>query len=215
MADNVQVAATASPAASPVKVKKSTSKKGEGGKPKKLPTHPPVNEMVVAALKALKERNGSSLQAIKKYISANFMCDVGKLAPFLKKALKTGVEKEKFTQTKGTGASGRFKLILDAKKEKKPTGEKKRAEKPKVVKKSSGDKATKKKKPKTTTTKTSGEKKAKATAAKTAKERKTPKQKSTKPSSVTAAKKSRAPKPPKKAKTAAVPAKKASSSTEK
>jgi len=34
--------------------------------------HPPTGVMVLAAVKALKERNGSSLPAIKKYIAANY-----------------------------------------------------------------------------------------------------------------------------------------------
>merc|ERR1711976_656571 len=92
--------------------------------PKKAPTHPPTSVMVVAAIKALKERGGSSLPAIKKYIAANYKVDVAKLAPFIKKALKSGVEKGTLIQTKGKGASGSFKV-----------GEKKSAAKPKAAKK--------------------------------------------------------------------------------
>nr|XP_029709456.1 histone H1-like [Aedes albopictus] len=129
MSEVAAEAAAAAPAASPAKAKKPRAPKGQG-KPKKPSTHPPRNDMVVAAIKTLKERNGSSLQAIKKYIAANYKCDVAKLAPILKKALKNGVEKGKFVQTKGTGASGSFKLKAEAKKaagEKKPkkAGEKK------------------------------------------------------------------------------------------
>ncbi|XP_065079192.1 histone H1-III-like [Ochlerotatus camptorhynchus] len=123
MSEVATVAAAAAPAAtSPAKTKKPRAPKGQG-KPKKPSTHPPVNEMVVAAIKTLKERNGSSLQAIKKYIAANYKCDVAKLAPFLKKSLKNDVEKGTIVQTKGIGASGSFKLKAEAKKaatEKKP-----------------------------------------------------------------------------------------------
>merc|ERR1712018_930878 len=64
-------------------------------KPKAKPTHPPTSAMIAAAIKALKERNGSSLAAIKKYIAATYKVDVVKLAPFIRKALKKGVEAKK------------------------------------------------------------------------------------------------------------------------
>ena len=41
-------------------------------KPAKKAEHPPSAVMVLAAVKALKEKNGSSLVAIKKYIAANY-----------------------------------------------------------------------------------------------------------------------------------------------
>jgi hypothetical protein len=40
--------------------------------PKKPAAHPPTSEMVIKALVTLKERKGSSLPAIKKYIAANY-----------------------------------------------------------------------------------------------------------------------------------------------
>merc|ERR1712117_161473 len=64
-------------------------------KPKAKPTHPPTSAMIAAAIKALKERNGSSLAAIKKYIAATYKVDVVKLAPFIRKALKKGVKAKK------------------------------------------------------------------------------------------------------------------------
>merc|ERR1711902_230267 len=70
----------------------------------------------MAAVKALKDAKGSSLPAIKKYIAGNYKVDIVKLSPFVRKALKSLVEKKKLVQTKGTGASGRFK----ANKEEKP-----------------------------------------------------------------------------------------------
>merc|ERR1719322_1968110 len=86
-------------------------------KPKAKPTHPPTSAMIAAAIKALKERNGSSLAAIKKYIAATYKVDVVKLAPFIRKALKKGVEA--------------YKL---AKEEKKPKAKKPKAKKPKAKK---------------------------------------------------------------------------------
>ncbi|KAH8241771.1 hypothetical protein KR026_005264, partial [Drosophila bipectinata] len=76
--------------------------------------------MVDASIKNLKERGGSSLLAIKKYITATYKCDAQKLAPFIKKYLKSAVANGKLIQTKGKGASGSFKLSASAKKEPKP-----------------------------------------------------------------------------------------------
>ncbi|XP_045466720.1 histone H1B-like [Harmonia axyridis] len=66
--------------------------------------------MVNNAIKDLKERSGSSLQAIKKFIASNYKVDSEKLAPFIKKYLKSAVQSGSLVQTKGKGASGSFKL---------------------------------------------------------------------------------------------------------
>jgi hypothetical protein len=66
--------------------------------------------MVGNAIRSLKERGGSSLQAIKKYIAANYKVDAEKLSPFIKKYLKTAVAAGELVQTKGKGASGSFRL---------------------------------------------------------------------------------------------------------
>nr|XP_058955814.1 histone H1-delta-like [Pocillopora verrucosa] len=100
--------------------------------PKKPAEHPPYADMIIAAILALKERNGSSRQAIEKYIKANYK--VGEVGPHLKMALKRGVTSGKFVHTKGVGASGSFKVAKEEKKEKKPKKKpaaKKSAAKPK------------------------------------------------------------------------------------
>lgn len=79
-------------------------------KPRVKPSHPPTSDMVNNAIKSLKERGGSSLQAIKKYLSSNYKIDAEKLAPFIKKYLKSAVSSGTLIQTKGKGASGSFKL---------------------------------------------------------------------------------------------------------
>ncbi|XP_070498095.1 histone H1B-like [Chironomus tepperi] len=108
-----------SPVASPAKAKKEKKPKSDKPKNPKAPrTHPPISEMVVNAVKTLKERGGSSLQAIKKFLVAQYKVDVDKLAPFIKKFLKSAVEKGQLLQVKGKGASGSFKLPAAAKKEK-------------------------------------------------------------------------------------------------
>ena len=79
---------------------KSPAKKA--AKPKAPAAHPPVAAMVKAAVKALKERNGSSLPAIKKYIAANYKVDIVKLNRFINKALKNMTEKGVLTKVKGS-----------------------------------------------------------------------------------------------------------------
>ncbi|XP_076279169.1 uncharacterized protein LOC143208576 [Lasioglossum baleicum] len=75
-------------------------------------SHPPTSEMVNNAIKELKDRKGSSLQAIKKYIATTYKVDGEKLAPFIKRYLKTAVTSGAVVQTKGKGASGSFKLSV-------------------------------------------------------------------------------------------------------
>ena len=86
--------------------------------PKKPVEHPSYFEMTKAAIEALKERNGSSRQAIEKYIKANYK--VGEVSSHLKMALKRGAASGKLLQTRGVGASGSFKLAKEEKKDKKP-----------------------------------------------------------------------------------------------
>ena len=116
---------------------KSPAKKA--AKPKKPAAHPPTASMVKAAIKALKERNGSSLPAIKKYIAANYKYDVVKNARFINKALKKMSEDGVLTKVKGS-----FKLSAKAKEEKKakkPKAKKPKAKKPKTPKKTGEKKA--------------------------------------------------------------------------
>ena len=83
--------------------------------------HPKYEEMIKIAIRTLKDRNGSSRQAIEKYVKANFK--VGDTATHhVKTALKKGTDNGTFVQTKGVGASGSFKLPKEQKKPaKKPT----------------------------------------------------------------------------------------------
>jgi hypothetical protein len=106
VADSADLApAATNPAQVAQKKTKSATKK-----PRTKPVHPRTSEMVVNAIKSLKERGGSSLQAIKKYIAANYKVDAEKLSPFIKKYLKAAVASGELVQTKGKGASGSFKL---------------------------------------------------------------------------------------------------------
>ncbi|XP_057334269.1 histone H1E-like [Microplitis mediator] len=69
--------------------------------------------MVTAAINTLGELERSSLQAIKKYIAATYNVDVERQAPFIKKFLKAAVVKGTLVQTKGKGASGSFKFVVE------------------------------------------------------------------------------------------------------
>lgn len=205
-----EVVEAAAPAASPAAKKAAKAKKPASGKPKvkKLATHPPVAEMVVAAIAALKERGGSSLQAVKKYLAANYKVEPEKLAPFIKKFVKSAVVSGKLVQVKGKGASGSFKLAKAAEKPKKKVasaaGAKKSATaKPKAtkVKKPAAKKAASPKKAAAAKKPTAAAKAKKAVAAKSAKKAgtvKSPsKQKPTKAPKSAAAKKPKTPKPKK------------------
>merc|ERR1719412_2415874 len=121
-----------------------TPKAKKAAKPKAKPTHPKTTVMVVAAIKALKERNGSSLPAIKKYLAANYKVDTVKLAPFIKKAIKSLVEKKGLIQVKGKGASGSFEAPKEEKKAKKVAKPPRRAKTPKKAKKAKTPKKAKK-----------------------------------------------------------------------
>ncbi|TQS39165.1 hypothetical protein Golomagni_00314 [Golovinomyces magnicellulatus] len=70
----------------------------------------PLTDMIIDAIVTLKERNGSSRVALKKYIKANHKHVVdGKMFDSLfNRALKSGVDKGVFAQPKGT--SGGTKL---------------------------------------------------------------------------------------------------------
>jgi len=121
------------PAASPAK--KKAPKKTAAKKPA---NHPKYSEMIATSIGTLKERGGSSRQAIVKYISANYKVGEG-ANTHVKLALKRGVAGGALKQVKGTGASGSFKL---AEKPKAP----KKAKKP-AAKKPAAKKAAAKKKP--------------------------------------------------------------------
>ena len=171
----------------------------KASKPKKPATHPKYSEMIAAALKSLKERGGSSRQAILKYIQANYKVGDNATAvnAHLKLSLKSGVKSGALKQAKGTGASGSFKLgevKKPAKKTTKPKAakpKKTKTPKKKAVKKPAAKKADKPKKAKAATKKPA------------AKKAKTPKKAAAKPKKAT--------KSPKKAK----PAKKAAKKTPK
>ena len=134
-------------AAAPASPKKVKAAK----KPAKQAEHPTYAVMIAAAVGALKERGGSSRQAILKYIMANYKVgdEVNKINARVKSALKAGVKAGSLKQAKGTGATGSFRL-----------GEKKAEKKPKAPKKAKKPAAAAAKKPKSPVKKAAKPKKA-------------------------------------------------------
>jgi histone H1/5 len=88
-------------------------------KKKAAPKQPTYAAMIKTAIVSLKDRKGSSRQAIEKFIKANFAVGETMAGP-LKLALKKGVEKGTILQVKGKGASGSFKVAQVDKVAKKP-----------------------------------------------------------------------------------------------
>ena len=164
----------------------STPAKKKVTKPKAPAAHPKYIDMIRAAIGALKERNGSSRQAITKYIKSNYKVE-SNVGVHVKTGLKNGVTKGLLKQVKGTGASGSFKLgekpkAAAAKKPKVKKVTKPKAAKPKKTptkpKKAAGEKKTAAKKPKTAKSPkkaTKSPKKAKTKAPAKVKKVKTPK----------------------------------------
>merc|ERR1712077_167484 len=116
--------------------------------------NPTSSVMVKAAIEGLKERKGSSLVAIKKYIATNYKIDPSKHSHFIKKALTSGVEKKTIVQTKGTGASGSFKLAKVEVKKPASKANKKTKAKPSAAKKATPKKKVEKSKSSKATAKT-------------------------------------------------------------
>jgi histone H1/5 len=124
---------TAFPAAKKSPAKKKTAAAASKAK-KPAASHPTTSVMVKSAIKELKEKKGSSLPAIKKYLAANYKVDPAKLVPFIRKFLKAAVANGTVVQTKGTGASGHFKLPVAEVKPKKAAVVKKKKPVAKKVK---------------------------------------------------------------------------------
>ncbi|XP_040501094.1 histone H1.4-like [Ursus americanus] len=122
------VPAAPSPAEkTPVKKKARKS----AGAAKRKASGPPVSELITKAVAASKERSGVSLAALKKALAAAGY-DVEKNNSRIKLGLKSLVSKGTLVQTKGTGASGSFKLNKKAASgEAKPKAKKAGAAKPK------------------------------------------------------------------------------------
>ena len=131
--------------------------------------HPPFKAMIAAAITSLKERGGSSRQAILKHIVANNKVDAAKAAVGVRLALKRGLAKGTVAKAKAAGkGAGKYKLVKVAKpkKVKKPKAKKVKKPKAKKVKKAKKPAAKKAKKPAKKAAKKPAKKAAKKPAAK-------------------------------------------------
>merc|ERR1712243_6510 len=104
----------------------------KASKPKAPAAHPKYSVMIAAAITSLKDRTGSSRQAILKYICANYKVDAAKGA--LKMARASG---------KGAGS---YKVVKAEKPKKVKKAKKPKAKKLKKAKKPAAKKAEKPKK---------------------------------------------------------------------
>merc|ERR1712037_408781 len=103
----------------PAKAGAKAKKEKKPAKAKTAPSHPTYSVMITAAVGALKDRTGSSRQAILKYICANYKVDDKKAATQTRLALKrmTAGGELKMAKDKGKGA-GCYKLASSEKAEK-------------------------------------------------------------------------------------------------
>jgi len=104
------VAAVSVPAPVAVPAKKKAVKTAKPATASAKPSHPSFMSMISDALKKLAERNGSSRQAIVKFIVANYKLDEKSVNQHVKLVLKNGVKSGNIKQSSGVGASGSFKL---------------------------------------------------------------------------------------------------------
>uniref|UniRef100_A0A3Q3G067 H15 domain-containing protein n=1 Tax=Kryptolebias marmoratus TaxID=37003 RepID=A0A3Q3G067_KRYMA len=106
------------PAAAPAKAPAKAPRKKAAPKAKK--EGPSLQKLIVAAVADSKERKGVSLSALKKVLAGKGV-DVSKANKRINTAVTKLVTKGSLSQTKGTGASGSFKLEAQKYSESAPT----------------------------------------------------------------------------------------------
>merc|ERR1711945_80456 len=116
------------------RISKPTTKMPAAAAPKKAKApaaHPKYSVMIAAAITALKDRTGSSRQAILKYITANYKVDADRCGQHLRMALRAGLKNGSLKNAKESGkGAGSFKLAkVEKPKKKKPAAKKPAAKK--------------------------------------------------------------------------------------
>lgn len=108
-------------------------------KPKAPANHPPYKEMVVKAIVALKERNGSSRQKILNYIKSNNKVNETMATSQVRKAILALLASKDICKSAKSpqkeGANGYFKLVKKEAPKKKPAAKKPAAKKAATPKK--------------------------------------------------------------------------------
>ncbi|KAK7880483.1 hypothetical protein WMY93_032890 [Mugilogobius chulae] len=132
MAEETAPAAAPAPAKAKAPRKKAAAKKKDAG--------PSLQKLITAAIAESKERKGCSVAAVKKALAAKGV-DVAKANKRINTALKKLVTSGAVSQTKGTGASGSFKL---AKRRPSPRPAETMARTKQTARKSTGGKAPRK-----------------------------------------------------------------------
>merc|ERR1712116_65401 len=124
-------------------------------------------EMVTEAIKALKDRTGSSRQAITRYIIETYKVDAAKVI-HIRKAIAHGIEKGILKQARASGkGAGSFRVVKEGKPEKTSKPKKKPVAKKVVKASSAGASSVKKNLQKKTIKKVAPKKVVKKTGAKT------------------------------------------------
>ncbi|VDM24232.1 unnamed protein product, partial [Hydatigera taeniaeformis] len=106
-------------------------------------SHPPFAKMIIEAIVALKEKGGSSRQAILKYIKSHYKVDERVAEVNVRRVLVSATASGKLIRVKGAGASGSFKVAYKA--EKAPVSSNEKKPKKAVPPKSKGAAGTTKK----------------------------------------------------------------------
>ncbi|XP_014905937.1 transcriptional regulatory protein AlgP-like [Poecilia latipinna] len=132
------------PAAAPAKAPAKAPKKKSAPRPKK--DGPSLPKLIVDAVAESKERKGMSLAALKKVLAGKGV-DVSKANKRINTAVTKLVTKGTLSQTKGTGASGSFKLAKKEPKAAKPAKKVVKKKAPVKAKKPAAKKSAAAKKP--------------------------------------------------------------------
>merc|ERR1712076_113869 len=112
-------------------------------KAKKPAAHPPYASMITAAIKGLKDKKGSSRQAILKYVVANNKVDAAKAGVRVKLALRKMVAAKEPKAKKPKAKKAKKPKAAKPKAAKKPAAKKARKPAKKAAKKPAGKKAKK------------------------------------------------------------------------
>merc|ERR1719219_723323 len=116
-------------------------------KPSVKAEHPTYFEMTVAAITAMKDRRGSSRQAIQKYILENYKVDAVKMIVRLRLSLRNNLAKGKLRYARETGKGSSCYKLVPKEKEVKKSVVKKVAKKTVGTKKAAAKKEKEVKKP--------------------------------------------------------------------
>ena len=85
-------------------------KKRKSAMPEANVAHPPVSEMVMNSIKALKKRNGASFEDISKYMEGKYVVNMKVLKSHVNKFLQKSIDKGMLEKTNGAAGEGKYKM---------------------------------------------------------------------------------------------------------